>query len=122
MVITATQLIQKIALKTGVLQDTSTWTPQDGTYDPVSGGVTGGSAPIPGVGCVPDKYSIHLIDGDHIRAGDLRLIVPVPTAGLTFTPTERFSVSFRGDTWQVVNVSPLTYRAVVVAYDCQLRR
>lgn len=123
MVLAASALIAKIASKTSALQETSSWTPLTGTYDPDTGDVGSHGSAVSGVGCfVGDAYDIGLVDGDYVRSGDLRLIVPVPVAGLTFTPSDKHAVTFRSQAWQVVRVSPIPYRQTVVAYDCQLRR
>lgn len=122
MVLTAAQLQTKLASKTSDLTESATFTPQDGAYDPADGSVGAAGTPITGVGVIPGTYQRGLVDGQNIQADDVQLVIPVPVAGLSFTPSENYRVTFDGQAWDIVSVRPSRYRGTVVAYVAQLRR
>lgn len=88
-----------------------------------AGPATGGSSAGASLGttkAVVGAYELRYVDGDVVRVGDLRLILPA--SGLAFTPEEGQTCSVDGKTWKVVRVVPYSSGEQNAAWEVQVRR
>ena len=90
-------------------------------YDPTDGETTKGS-PTQYVKKVspPSAYKEMYIDGEIIRKGDCRVILPAKD--LEFTPEVGIEVTIDTVVWKIVGLKPVYSGEQVAAYTLQLRK
>lgn len=82
----------------------------------------------------PYSFDIKDVDGDNIRQGDCKVILPAkpPTlqsdgasyvaTTLPFTPEPNHRLELDGELWNVENVTPFSPGEIVIAYELHLRK
>lgn len=90
-----------------------------GTYDPVSGTTTGSTTTNTSIKVTPPSaFDIKEVNGTSIQTGDVK----VSTAAVDHVPDINQSVTFDGNTYNIISVSPVYSGDLVAKYDCQLRK
>lgn len=90
-----------------------------GTYDPVTGTTTGSTTTDTSVKVTPPSaFDIKEVNGTSIQTGDVK----VSTAAVDYVPDINQSVTFDGNTYNIISVSPVYSGDLVAKYDCQLRK
>lgn len=94
----------------------------EGTYDPSTGGLTGGSNTDSTVLAYFYNYALDEIDGSNVISGDRRVVLPtVDSSGDTLTePSIDDEIIGQGDTVKIVRVEKV-YSDVLVCYMLQVR-
>lgn len=94
-----------------------------GTYDPSTGGLTGGSSTTSTVKCYFYNYSLQDIDGMNIVLGDRRAVLPlIDTSGTTLTePEVGDEISGEGDRVSIVSVAQILSAGNPICYMLQVR-
>lgn len=67
----------------------------------------------------PDAYDSQYIDGDVIREGDVKILIPAQN--IAFTPDAGVEVTIDGTVWTVVRVKPIYSGTSIAVYEMQLR-
>ncbi len=117
---TPTDLQKKVADLVAANGETATFTVQGGeVYDRSTGTVTA-TPELHTATVVPWDYSSADIDGDVVRVGDTRVIVPAKD--LTFAPEPNQQVSIDSGTWNVQRVLQHRWQGAVIAWELQLRK
>lgn len=96
----------------------------DRVVNPATGAVTqaGSTTTLSGFGAAT-KYKNIEIDGEAIKAGDLRLICNNTKLGETeIKPEQGWNVLTNSATWRVMDVEELNPAGINVIYICQLRK
>ena len=91
-----------------------------GTYDPVTGTVpvTPTSETLK---CSPPlNYQSRFVDGEIIRAGDVRVLIPAQ--GLTIIPKVDMKVEFDGEIWNAISVDRVFSGDDIALWKTQLRK
>jgi len=86
---------------------------------PTTGGSSAGAS-LATVKAVVGAYELRYVDGDVIKAGDLRLLIA--GSGLSFTPSAGQTCSVDSQTWKVVAVRPISSGEQNAAWELQVRR
>lgn len=68
----------------------------------------------------PAAYSIREIDGERVRASDMRIYIS--GANVPFTLDIGQTVAISGQKWTVVAIGPVKSGDDVALYECQVRR
>ena len=68
----------------------------------------------------PENYDRHMIDGEVIKFGDMRIFLPA--SGLTFTPKEGLEVTIAAELWKIEKVGVHYSGEDVAIYELQLRQ
>lgn len=68
----------------------------------------------------PQPYTIKLIDGENIKAGDA--CIWLPASGLTFTPVAGMKVTIDSAVWAIVAVDSVYTGELIALYGLQLRQ
>lgn len=94
----------------------------EGTYDPSTGGLTGGSNTDKTVKAYFYNYNLNEIDGTNVVLGDRRVVLhTLDTSGNTITePNIGDQFIGEGDTVKVVGVQKI-FSDSLVCYICQVR-
>lgn len=94
----------------------------EGTYDPATGGLTGGSNTDYTVKCYFYNYMLDEIDGTNIKLGDRKAVLhTLDTGGNTLPePDTGDLIVGEGDTVTIVGVQKI-FSDVLVCYICQVR-
>jgi hypothetical protein len=94
-----------------------------GTYDPATGGLTGGTAVPKIVKCYLCNYGLSDMDGINLIFGDRKaLMSPVDASGNTLEePEVGDEVSGSGDKVSIISVQKIYSAGVVMCYIMQVR-
>ena len=95
----------------------------EGTYNPVTSSLTGGSTSSATVRGYFYNYRLDEVDGSSIVLGDRRLLLPaVDTSGSTLTePDIGDEVTGSGDKVSIVSVTKIFSGTSLICYLCQVR-
>ena len=90
-------------------------------YDPLTGETVPGTVvtDTPDTS-PPDKYDREDIDGTAIRAGDMKVLVR--ESQLTGRPPLDATLTYEGEIWNIVSVTPIISGHEVATYEIQLRK
>jgi len=94
-----------------------------GTYDPTTGGLTGGSTSVQtGTGAV-FEYGNKNIDGTLIKVGDKQLLLSaLKTDGTELVPpVVNDTVTIGGTVYTITQIKPLSPAGTIVLFDANLR-
>ena len=89
-----------------------------GTYDPIVGGITGGTPVFIDGNGYPSGYSNTETNGTAIEAGDIRLICEK----LSTRPVQGWQCLVDEQDYRVMDVKPIRKSGVDIIYICQLRK
>lgn len=93
--------------------------PGTATYDPVTGTNTPGTPTTTTVKVSPpEAFKINEVNGTTIQAQDVK----VSAAAVDYVPDISQTVTFDGNAYNIISVSPIYSGDLVVKYDCQLRK
>lgn len=94
-----------------------------GTYDPTTGGLTGGSSTSYTVNIHYSNYNLQDIDGRQVVMGDRKALFPlVDTSGTAIPePDIGDEITGEGDKVSVVSVQKIMSGTSPVCYICQVR-
>lgn len=94
-----------------------------GTYDPSTGGVTGGSSTTYTVKCYFFNYSLGDIDGVNIVSGDRRVVINLTTTAGASIPTPEVGdeITGNGDKVSIVSVVRISSGGNPICYIAQVR-
>jgi len=94
-----------------------------GTYDPSTGGVTGGSTSTSTVKAYFSNYNLNDTDGINIVYGDRQVVMGIlDTSGTALVePEVGDEISGRGDKVSIVSVQKLFSGGAVICYIAQVR-
>lgn len=92
-------------------------------YDTSTSKVEAGKRNISGKG-FPFEYDLRDIDGDMVRAGDVRVLLSVKADNGQDMPEPKkgFRMKFDGAFWNVERCAPIKLKGKVVVYDVQARK
>lgn len=95
----------------------------EGSYDPTTASLTGGSVSNTTVRGYFYNYKLEEVDGTSVVLGDRRLLLPsVDTSNNPFTePDIGDQVTGSGDKVRIVSVSKIFSSTTLVCYLCQVR-
>lgn len=95
----------------------------EGTYDPVTSSLTGGSTSNATVRGYFYNYRLDEVDGSSIVLGDRRLLLPnIDTSGDPLTePDIGDEVTGSGDKVSIVSVTKIFSGTALICYLCQVR-
>lgn len=89
-----------------------------GSYDPATGGITGGSTVMLDGSGYPSGYNNSELAGSVIQSGDVRLICEK----LTERPVEGWTCTVDDQDYRVEAVQPIRRSGADIIYICQLRK
>lgn len=93
--------------------------PGTASYDPVTGTNTPGTPTTATVKVSPpEAFKVNEVNGTTIQAQDVK----VSTAAIDYVPDISQTVTFDGNTYNIISVSPVYSGDLVAKYDCQLRK
>lgn len=90
----------------------------EGAYDPATSGVAAGTTTNYSGYAVPTQYTRADVDGELIKASDIRLIVEQTTT----EPNTGDVVTVDGVVHRIMNVSPIKVTNVDIIYILQIRK
>lgn len=90
-----------------------------GTFDPVTGGMTGGSLQAFTVYGITKSYKLSDVNAANslILSGDKQAIIEA-----TVEPLVGNALTVMGEVWQVISVNELSPQGVALMYYCQCRK
>ena len=88
------------------------------TYDPTTGGNTGGATVLVDGYGYPSNYRKNELAGTAIEAGDIRLVAE----GVSERPLPDWNCLVDGKTYRVIDSQPIRKTGADIIYICQLRK
>lgn len=112
----ASRLVEKFGADAIISRSTG------GTYNPVTFVTTGATVTSDTTKAVVEEYRAHEVDGETIRYGDKKILIPLSDLTNLSAPVPNDTISILGATYRIINVEGVSSGDAIVAYSVQARK
>lgn len=112
----ASRLVEKFGADATISRSTG------GTYNPVTFVTTGATVTSDTTKAVVEEYRAHEVDGETIRYGDKKILIPLSDLTNLSAPVPNDTISILGATYRIINVEGVSSGDAIVAYSVQARK